>query len=270
MDQRAEMLVDLARTNGPCSVRHLYYAATVAKVPGITKTDAGYAKVQRQVLALRRSGAIPYELVTDSTRWQRKSPSYGSMAEALEETARLYRRNLWTASRWRLEVWAESDSISSTIHPVTNRWDVPLMVTRGQSSETFTYSAADAWKRSPSRPVVLYVGDHDPAGLDIEESLRTKLVAFYGEPVEWRRIGVTWDQVQALDLPGTSPKLKGRRRPYPFELAVEAEALPPRVLLDLLDDAISEYVDHHQLDVLRTVEAEERRDLWTLAGEVGR
>jgi len=266
MVERAEMLVELAYANGPCSVRHLYYAATVAKVPGITKTDTGYAKVQRLVLSLRRSGEIPYDLVTDSTRWQRKAKSYGSVEDALAETARLYRRNLWSRSPWRVEVWAESDSISSTIWPVTSRWDVPLMVTRGQSSETFTYAAAEAWKENVAYPVVLYVGDHDPAGLDIEESLRTKLTAFYGDTVEWERVGVTWPQVVEMDLPGTAPKVKNRRRPYEFSMAVEAEALPPRVLLDLLDEAISTYVDHHQLNVLKAAEADERMLLRRLAG----
>ena len=36
MEERAEALITLASANGPCSVRHLFYAATVAKVPGIT------------------------------------------------------------------------------------------------------------------------------------------------------------------------------------------------------------------------------------------
>lgn len=268
MEQRREMLIDLAYANGPCSVRHLYYAATVAKVPGIGKDDAGYAKVQRLVLELRRTHEIAYELVVDSTRWMRKPDSYNSMEDALATTAALYRRNLWATSAYRVEVWAESDSIASTIFPITAKWDVPLMVTRGQSSETFAYNAADSWRQGDSFPVVLYVGDHDPAGLDIEESLRSKLTAFYGAEVEWERIGVTWDQVETLDLPGTQPKLKGRRRPYPYPLAVEAEALPPRMLIDLLDDAIEDYVDQNDLRVLRVAEEDERRLLGGLVGMI--
>lgn len=265
MAVRGEMLVDLASEHGPCSVRHLFYRAVVASVPGITKDKQGYDKVQRQLLGLRRSGAIPYAAITDTTRWQRKPDSYLSIAEALNETARLYRRNLWASSPWRLEVWAESDSISSTILPVTDRFDVPLMTTRGQSSETFAYAAADHWKRIDAYPAVLYVGDHDPAGLDIEESLRSKLEGFYGDAVQWHRVAVTWEQVIELDLPGTPPKIKGRRKPYPYDLAVEAEALPPRLLLDQIDEAISLYVDDHELRVLETVEAEERTALLRLA-----
>ena len=268
MEERAEALITLASANGPCSVRHLFYAATVAKVPGIMKNQAGYDKVQRQVLALRRDGRIPYRPVVDGTRWMRKPASYTSAAAALEATAALYRRNLWATSRWRVEVWAESDSIAGTIFDITARWDVPLMVTRGQSSETFAHNAAEAWKETSSVPSVLYIGDHDPAGLDIEESVRTKLETFYGRTLLWDRVGVTWSQAEALDLPGTPPKTAGRRKPYPFPLAVEAEALPAPLLRELLDDAIAWHVDQDELDVLLAAEESEREILHRMAGAV--
>lgn len=269
MNQRAEMLVDLAYDHGPCSVRHLYYAAVVAGVPGITKTDSGYGKVQRQVLQLRRDSRIPYELVVDSTRWMRKPKSYNSIQDALEAAARQYRRNLWTDSLWRLEVWAESDSIASTIYGITAMWDIPLMVCRGYASETFAYNAAEAWKSELYRhPVVLYVGDHDPNGLEIEEDLRSKLTEFGGRDVEWLRVGVRWDQVEAMDLPGTTPKLGKKKKPYPFPIAVEAEALPAEYLRNELDGVIRTFVDDHQLAVLQAAEDSEREVLLRMAGEV--
>lgn len=42
MAERQDRLVDLAHKFGPCSVRHLFYQATIAKLPGVTKDDAGY------------------------------------------------------------------------------------------------------------------------------------------------------------------------------------------------------------------------------------
>ncbi len=257
MERRADGLVLLAHEHGPCSVRHLFYQATVSKVPGITKDDSGYNKTQREVLKLRRVGRIPYSLIVDSTRWARQPQTYGSIEEALDDTARLYRRDLWRSSPWRVEVWCESDSIASTIAEVTYRWAVPLMVTRGYSSETFAYNAGEAWAETPDRqPVVLYIGDHDPHGLSIEDKLQESLGHFTADTVDsviWSRLGVTWEQVEELDLPGTRPK-----KNYGFPRAVEAEALPPRLLGNLVDTAISEYVDDHELDVLLTAEAEER------------
>jgi len=58
MEERAEFLIDYARTHGPVTVRGLYYQAEVAGIPGIDKTEGSYTKVQRQVLQLRRAGRI--------------------------------------------------------------------------------------------------------------------------------------------------------------------------------------------------------------------
>lgn len=268
MVERAAMLTDLAAQHGPCSVRHLFYASVVAGVPGITKDQSGYSKVQRQVLELRRSGDIAYRLVVDSTRWMRKPRSFDSMQDALEATARLYRRNLWNTSPWRVEVWCESDSIAGTIYEATARWDVPLMVCRGYASESFAFTAAEAWRGDQSQPAVLYVGDHDPAGLEIEHDLKSKLTQFADREVEWSRVGVRWDQVEALDLPGTAPKVGRKKCSYPFPMAVEAEALPANYLRTELDQAIRSYVDEHQLDVTLAAEQSERNVLMQLAGKV--
>lgn len=264
MEERRGALVALAKEHGPCSVRHLFYRAVVGGVPGITKTDSGYAKVQRLMLELRRDHQVAYELVVDSTRWMRKPNTWDSPDEALRHVAALYRRDLWSDSPFRVEVWAESDSIGSTVMDITESWVVPLFVTRGFSSETFAYNAADNWKQTPDRqPVVLYVGDHDPHGLSIETNLRAKLGMFTEdmfERIDWLRIGVTWEQVEDFNLPGTEPK-----KPYGYPLAVEAEALPPRFLRTYLDLAIRDHVDESEMQHLEAVEAEERDLLLKIA-----
>src|SRR5262249_40186958 len=99
MEERATFLIAYAEDHGPVTVRGLYYQAEVAKVPGIDKHESSYGKVQRQVLDLRRSGRLDYEHISDATRWMRKPRSYDSIEDALEETARLYRRNLWREPR---------------------------------------------------------------------------------------------------------------------------------------------------------------------------
>jgi hypothetical protein len=262
--ERYVPLVDIVHQHGPASVRHFYYQAVVAQLLDITKDHSGYRKVQRAILKLRREQRIPYELVTDTTRWMRKPKTYSSVGGALAETAAAYRRDLWEHSRYRVEVWCESDSIASTIYPITELWRVPLMPCRGQSSETFAWAAAEAWRDDRTRvPVVLYIGDHDPAGLEIEASLNEKLSRFVLNTritFEWRRLGVTWDQVEAFDLPGTTPK-----KPYGHPLAVEAEALAPQVLRDLVDDTIRSYADQRALEVLLAAEDSERDLLLKIA-----
>src|SRR3954447_24270482 len=61
----------------------------------VAKTEAGYTKVQTDLAQMRRAGDMPYDWITDNTRWQRKPITYRSIEQALAETARFYRKDLW-------------------------------------------------------------------------------------------------------------------------------------------------------------------------------
>ena len=93
MEVRAAFLIGYAERHHPVTVRGLYYQAETFKVPGIGKDENDYEKVQRQVLKLRRAGRLPYHHIADLTRYMRKPRSFNSVQDALEQTARLYRRN---------------------------------------------------------------------------------------------------------------------------------------------------------------------------------
>lgn len=253
MKDRRRQLYQLVEAHQPASVRHVFYLAVVNSVPGITKNDAGYNKVQRALVDMRMAGELPFHWIVDNTRWARRPRSYDDLEDCLAETARLYRRNLWSELDETVEVWAESDSIAGVLAEITFLWNVPLMVTRGFSSITFARNAVDAWNADGRTVVVYYIGDHDPNGLIIETKLLDYIDGWATIPVTWKRVGVTWEQVERHDLPGTPPK-----KTYGFPLAVEAEALPPGILRDLLNDAIAGHVDADALALHELVEAEER------------
>ena len=128
MAARADLLIEIVHRSKPCTVRQVFYQATVHGI--VDKTEAGYAKVQRQLVDLRRAGAIPFPSITDNTRWQRKPQTFDSMAEAVEHTAATYRRSVWSEMDTYVEVWLEKDALSGVLMQVTNRYDIPLMVAR--------------------------------------------------------------------------------------------------------------------------------------------
>jgi hypothetical protein len=143
MEERAEFLIAYAEEHGPVTVRGLYYQAEVHGIPGIGKDEKDYAKVQRQVLALRRAGRLAYTDIADATRWMRKPTTHDDIEDALLDTARLYRKALWRDTDEVVEIWAEKDALAGVIYPVTSMHDVPLMMTRGFSSETFCFEAVE-------------------------------------------------------------------------------------------------------------------------------
>jgi hypothetical protein len=265
MDERARFLIAYAAEHGPVTVRGLYYQAEVAGVPGIDKTDSGYAKVQRQVLELRRAERLPYEHIADATRWMRKPRSYGSIADALEATAALYRRRLWADATSYIEIWCEKDALAGVIYPETEAFDVPLMVTRGFCSETFAFEAIED-RGTDRRPYyVYYLGDFDRAGRDAAASLRKKLMHFAASKsieVEFIDLAVTLAQIHKLGLPTREPKRKSAAdRRWPYKFACELDALPPDYLRDLVRAAIERHLPADQYRVLKAAEESEREQL---------
>jgi|HubBroStandDraft_4_1064222.scaffolds.fasta_scaffold626988_1 hypothetical protein len=113
MEECARFLIDYAERHGSVTVRQLYYRAEVEGLPGIDKTDNGYDKIQRQVLNLRRAGRLPYDHIADLTRWMRKPRTFDSVEEALQETARLYRKALWRDAEVPVEVWCEKEALGA-------------------------------------------------------------------------------------------------------------------------------------------------------------
>ena len=140
MDDRRRLIYQIVAEIKPCSVRQVFYQAEVRGA--VEKSEAGYGKVQRILVELRRSGEMPFDWIADSTRWQRKPETYGSPAEAVESIAQFYRKNLWRDASDYVEVWLEKDALAAVIYPITSMYDVPLMVARGYASLSFLHSSA--------------------------------------------------------------------------------------------------------------------------------
>ena len=132
VEARREALFEIIAEMRPMTVRQVFYQATVRGL--VEKAESGYAKVQTDLTLMRREGILPYDWLADNTRWQRKPRTFDSVEEALNETARFYRKNLWANADSYVEIWLEKDALAGVVLPVTAMFDVPLMVTRGYAS----------------------------------------------------------------------------------------------------------------------------------------
>jgi hypothetical protein len=157
----------------PMTVRQVFYQLVTLGV--IDKTEAEYKRtVCRLLTRMRTDGVIPYGWISDNTRWMRKPRTYSGLDAALETTARAYRKSLWDEQDAYVEIWCEKDALAGVIYRITEKWDVPLMVTRGYSSLSFLYEAAQAMPTD--KPIHLYyLGDFDPSGVDAERSAEERL-----------------------------------------------------------------------------------------------
>lgn len=251
-----DAVLGLADEYDVMTVRQAFYALTVRGV--VPKTEAGYRQVQRNVLLMRREGELPWAFIADSTRWQRKPDSFNDLEDALAVTQRTYRRNLWQQQSARVEVWLEKDALAGVLYEATERWDVPLMVSRGQSSDTFCYEAAQIARQRGVRGVrthIFALYDADRSGRIAAEKIREKLTTYSGVPVGFELLAVTDEQIEAWNLP-TRPAKENAA-----EVAVELDAIPPDRLVSLVDDAIAGLVDADAWAIERAYEDSERNVL---------
>ena len=142
IDDIRDALLGVLVKDHPATVRQVFYQLVSMGV--IPKTENEYRNTVCRLLAkMRREGIIPFGWISDNTRWMRKPRTYNGLSEVLEITARAYRRSLWTRMPAYVEIWLEKDALAGVLYEVTEKWDVPLMVTRGYPSLSFLYEAAE-------------------------------------------------------------------------------------------------------------------------------
>ena len=143
-----------------------------------------------------------------------------------------------------------------------DEYGVSVLSSGGFDSVTTKHALAFEFSEVGS-VVIFHIGDHDPSGVHMHNSLDEDLTAFmdhYGGEVLVERLAVTPDQVEALDLPTAPPKATDRRAFDGYE-TTQAEAIPPRVLRKIVTDAILERLDLEQFDDVLAREREIRSSL---------
>lgn len=306
-----DAIITATASEHPVTLRGVFYR--VVSAGAVEKTEHGYRLIGRQLLKLRRAGAIRYDWITDGTRWINKPDSYDDLDQMLEDAAASYRRALWRGQAAEVQIYSEKDAISGVILPVTRRWDVPLGIVRGYSSESFAWSVAQSIIEAAERGKDTYVyqlGDHDPSGVDawrafrktvcgflMEEhnELRARLAAAhpeadFGDPADdghhfgtdstcvfsagrqiatayFERLAVTEAQIYQLDLP-TRPTKHTDTRARGFDGgSVEVDAIPPTVLRQIVEEAITGHIDPEALRLTQIAEQSEREVLTNMIGE---
>jgi hypothetical protein len=210
VERRRQSLYDIVEEMKPMTVRQVFYQATVRDL--VEKTENGCAKVQTDLTIMRRAGVLPYDWLTDETRWQRKPRSFSGVQQALEDTARLYRKSLWADADAYVEVWIEKDALSGVVYPVTAAYDVPLMSARGYASLSFLYGAADYINDVEVPTYIYHFGDFDPSGVNAAEKIEQTLREMAPKAdIHFERRAITDEQITAWELPSRPTKTSDTR-----------------------------------------------------------
>jgi hypothetical protein len=199
----------------------------------------------------RRAGLVDWDGIEDRTRGVLDYASWASPADAVAAAADSYCEDLWASQPYRPEVWIEKSALIGVIAPACGRWRAPHMAARGYPSHSELYAAGRRFRRHFAdhvTPIVFYLGDHDPSGLDMARNLREELALYARQPVEVVSLGLNLAQVHELSLPPNPAKQTDKRcaeyvRSTGQTDSWELDALQPSYIDALINKAIEEIVD---------------------------
>ena len=224
-------ILEFLQEHHPASARNLFYRLVQDGI--IEKTEKAYQNLIKLLVRMRRGGQLPYQFLADASRVGYHVYASRDTGAFVIDAAPTYRWDMWSGEPVRVEIWCESAALLTVLQPVHKELAVSLFPCRGYSSITFAFEAAQYAKRvRPSELVVIYVGDYDHDGRLIDRALLRELRHHVDDrfPVTERRVAVNEDQIAEYELP-TRPDRKGAD-------SVQAEALPPNLLRDLVRNAI--------------------------------
>ena len=229
------------------TLRQLYYQLVSRDI--IPNQQKEYAKLSILLVKGRMAGIVDWEAIEDRIRVPFLPYWVHDVEDAINDTIEQYRLNRQEGQEVYIELWVEKDALSGVLKKITSYYHIRLMVNRGYSSCTAIH---DAYKRLKSyedegkQTYILYLGDHDPSGLDMIRDIKERLEEFGVYP-EIKHIGLTKEQIEEFSPPSNPAKItdpRAKRYISEFgETSWEVDALNPKVLHQLVRENVEELTD---------------------------
>jgi hypothetical protein len=246
---------DYQRQGYDLSLRQLYYQLVAGG--HIANSEKSYKHIGVLVGNGRLAGLIDWNAINDRTRifHDNTGDFHGAYRIDIKNAVQreiedCFGSHMWSRQPFHVEVWVEKDALSEVVSAAAKERDVAYFACRGFASLSVLYEAAERLKRWHDREgkncVILYLGDHDPSGIEMTRDIGDKL-SMFGATADVRRIALSLDQIRTYNLPPnpakeTDSRFQGYIERYGPE-SWELDALKPQVLHNLIVETISEYYD---------------------------
>ncbi len=256
----------------PASVRAVCYRLFIEKlIPNMSKNSTG--AVGKQLVYARENGLLSWDWIVDETREAETISSWSNPESVISAAVNQYRKDYWAMQPRRVEVWSEKGTVRGTVAPILKKYGVTFRVMHGYGSATSIYGIAQETMASNKPLTVLYIGDHDPSGLQMSEIDLPARLKRYGGRAEIVRIALdASDVTDDTELPWfpASDKTGDSRHGWFTELygqrCWEVDALSPVVLRDRLDNAIGNLLDLNAWNHAVKIEAAEVESMQNIMG----
>lgn len=243
----------------------------------IPNTENYYKSLSKYTARWRESGELYIDCFIDQSRhvvedfddvYESPQEFLSRRARHLEDAPLVYRSTIprWHNQSHYVEVWTEKDAQVGLLRSIlrggtgnTIDRQVRIVPTRGYSGPAFNFpnvKRLKAWQAIGKQVHILYFGDMDPSGENIDQVVRDKLVQYGLVNVDFQRIAITDEQIAVYELPrnpdpATLTKLEHDSRRWQFrknhngelfQVEVDAlAALAPDAFRDLVLNSVDQF-----------------------------
>lgn len=259
------------------SLRQLYYQLVAANV--VPNTEQSYKSIGSLVSDARLAGLIDWNMIKDRGRVTITNSHWRTPREILEACSRQFQIDKWETQDVYVEVMVEKQALEGVLEPVCRELDVPFTANKGYSSSSSLYEAGLRMKsrlEDGKSVAVIYLGDHDPSGIDMSRDVEERLRLFsevdqFDGTLELLRVALNYDQIKKLRPPENPAKMTDSRAgAYVARFgrsSWELDAIEPRALAKLVRDEVRGLRDSDAWEKAVALEAAMKEEISKLAGK---
>ena len=251
------------------TVRQVYYQFVARDL--IPNTPSEYRKLKDAVNNGRLAGLIDWDAIVDRTRTDRGNNHWSDPEGVIRSAASWYAKDSRATQKFYVEVWVEKDALIGIVGSVARDLDVRYLSCRGFTSQSAMYQAAYRFideEQNGKETSLLYLGDHDPSGLDMVRDIQDRLEMF-GSNVRIIQIALNKEQIAEYNPPPNPAKITDSRyEKYQSEHGSdswELDALDPKVIEKTIRDGVKRFTDEPARRSIIVEQERERSQLKELA-----
>ncbi len=175
------------------TLRQLFYRLVAAEL--LPNTTASYKTLSDRSAEARREGTFP-DLI-DRTRSIHEYEHYTDAEDALQSLIGWFRVDRTLGQPTSVYLGVEKNGLVNQLQAWFGDLGLPVIALGGYTSQSYVSQVQQHVAASKRTSVLLYAGDHDPSGEDIDRDFVARTGCFD----EVVRVALTADQVDAWDLP---------------------------------------------------------------------
>lgn len=239
--------------------RQLYYQLVARGI--IPNADKIYKRICTFLTDARYGGLIDWEAIEDRGRTPEKHSEWDNIKELIESAVSSYRLPRWQDQDYYIELFCEKQAMESVLKPIADKYHIYFGYNKGYSSASTMYELAQRIKekiKEGKKAIVFYLGDHDPSGLDMIRDISERINEFltkgdneplYEDDFEFEVVplALNMQQIRQYNPPPnpakiTDPRAKGYIEEFGNK-SWELDALEPKVLIQITEKGIQQYID---------------------------